>query len=363
MNVGIDARKYYDFGIGTYIRNLADHFDRQDQDRFTYIVSAEDAGVIGGHHRGTTIVNRSKKYSVGELFSVSRQANRAGLSLFHAPHYTLPLGLSMRSVVTVHDVIHLRFPEYFSRLQRAYARIMIGHACRASEAVIVDSAFAARELTRFVPCPEGKIHVIPLGVSSQFSPADDDAGTSEFRRKFDLTGRILLYVGSLKPHKNFSAVLRSLAGLAQWKDVRVVCIGEKLEENAPLSALCSDIGVGQRVRSLGWLPERDLISAYRASTALLMPSFYEGFGFPVLEAMACGTPVVASNAASIPEVAGDAAILFDPSEAGGLTDAIRTVLDDSSLRSSLRGKGLARAKLFTWERCADATLKLYRSLA
>ncbi|HTY58159.1 MAG TPA: glycosyltransferase family 1 protein, partial [Bacteroidota bacterium] len=213
-----------------------------------------------------------------------------------------------------------------------------------------------------VRCPARKIHVIPLGVSPAFAPSGDDARTGEFRRRFNLADRILLYVGSLKPHKNFSAVLRSLSDLRERKDLQVVCVGEKLEENAPLKALCADLGVGDRVRSLGWLPDADLIEAYRAATALLMPSFYEGFGFPVLEAMACGTPVVASNAASIPEVAGDAGILFDPSAGGGLTDAVRAVLDDAGLRKSMRVKGLQRARQFTWERCADATLKLYRTV-
>ncbi len=363
MNIGIDARKYFDFGIGTYIRNLASCFDRQEQDRFTYFAAPQDAEIIRRTHRGKTIVNLSGKYSLGELISVSFQANRAGISLFHAPHYTLPFGLSMRRVVTIHDVIHLRFPEYFSPVQRAYARVMIGHACRAADAVIVDSAFAGKELLRYIPCPPGKVHVIPLGVSGDFAPSLDNASADDFRRKHNINGRFLLYVGSLKPHKNVSALIRSISALRGRTHVQVVCVGERLEENAPLHSLCISAGVGDRVRSLGWLAEPDLIAAYRAASALVMPSLYEGFGFPVLEAMACGTPVIASNAASIPEVIGDAGILLDPTAQGDLAAAMVSVLDDSSLRDSLREKGLRRAKLFTWNRCAERTLNLYRSLA
>jgi glycosyltransferase involved in cell wall biosynthesis len=362
MNVGFDARKYFDFGIGTYIRNLASFFDRQEQDRFTYFARPEDAGLIRGTHRGSTIVNRSGKYSVAELVTLSFQANRAGISLFHAPHYTLPFGLSMRRVVTIHDVIHLRFPAYFSPVQRAYAKMMIGHACRAADAVIVDSEFAGKELLRRIPCPPEKIHVIPLGVSGDFVPAKDNTSADEFRRKHNVGKRFLLYVGSLKPHKNVAALIRSLSSLNDLTDVQIVCAGERLEEDVALHALCMSTGVGDRVRSLGWLPEPDLIAAYRAATAVVMPSLYEGFGFPVLEAMACGTPVIGSNAASIPEVMGDAGILVDPSVQGDLANAIRSVLDDSSLRDSLREKGLRRAKLFTWQRCAEMTLNLYRSL-
>jgi len=363
MNVGFDARKYFDFGIGTYIRNLASCFDRQDQDHFTYFAQPEDAGLISRLHRGNTIVNRSGKYSLKELFSVSFQANRAGLALFHAPHYTLPFGLSMRRVVTIHDVIHLRFPEYFSPVQRAYARLMIGHACRGADAVIVDSAFSGRELVRFISCPPEKIHVIPLGVSDDFAPAQESGSTDAFKKKHDIGEKFLLYVGSLKAHKNFSALIRSFGGLGNRRDVQIVCVGEKLEENHPMHALCVSAGIVDRVRSVGWLAEPDLISAYRAATAAVMPSLYEGFGLPVLEAMACGTPVIGSNAASIPEVMGDAGILVDPRAQGEFADAIRSVLDDSSLRMSLREKGLRRAKLFTWSRCAEMTLNLYRSIA
>ena len=363
MNVGIDARKYFDFGIGTYIRNLAAFYDTREQDCFTYFARPEDAGLIGRTHRGKTIVNRSGKYSLGELVSVSLQANRAGISLFHAPHYTLPFGLSMRRVVTIHDVIHLRFPAYFSPVQRAYARLMIGHACRRADAVIVDSDFAGKELLRFIPCPPEKIHVIPLGVSEDFAPAEDAASADGFRREHNVGSNFLLYVGSLKPHKNIAALIRAIAALTDRTDVQVVFVGERVEEDAALHSLSVSAGIGGRVRSLGWLPEPDLIAAYRAATAVVLPSLYEGFGLPVLEAMACGTPVIASNAASIPEVMGDAGILFDPSTEGELTRAIQSVLADPSLRSSLREKGLRRAKLFTWKRCAEETLNLYRSIA
>ncbi len=363
MNIGIDARKYFDFGIGTYIRNLAAVFDAQDGDRFTYIASPGDADLISRTHRGTTIINHSGKYSLAELITVSSQANRAGLSVFHAPHYTLPFGLAMPGVVTVHDVIHLRFPEYFSAIQRAYAQLMIGHACRSSDAVIVDSAFTAKELIRYVACPEEKIHTIPLGVSGAFAPAQDGEAAAAFRRKFNLAGEFLLYVGSLKPHKNFPAIIRSVARLRAGRNVQVICVGEKPEDDPALSALCKSQGVDGLIQGLGWLPEADLVAAYRAATVLVMPTLYEGFGFPVLEAMACGTPVICSNAASIPEVAGDAGILVDPLSEQEMTDAITSVLDDASLRNSLRERGLRRAQQFTWQRCGEQTLNLYRTLA
>jgi glycosyltransferase involved in cell wall biosynthesis len=205
--------------------------------------------------------------------------------------------------------------------------------------------------------------VIPLGVSGDFSPAQGTTSADEFRKKYDVGKRFLLYVGSLKPHKNVSVLIRVFSTLRERTDVQLVCVGERLVGNAALHSLCMSAGIADRVRSLGWLPETDLIAAYRAATAVVLPSLYEGFGFPMLEAMACGTPVIGSNAASIPEVVGDAGILFDPTNQGELAAAIQSVLDDSSVRESLRERGLRRAKLFTWNRCGELTLNLYRSLA
>ncbi len=362
MNIGIDVRKYYDFGIGTYIRNLASCFDTQEGDTFTYFAAPEHAAEIRKTHRGETIVNRSGKYSAGELLSLSVQAHRARVSVYHAPHYTLPYCLSMRSVVTIHDVIHLRFPEYFSPLQRAYARFLISHACMAADAVIVDSEFSGKELRRYVACPAGKIHVIHLGVSGSFTPGEGHSGPEEFTRKYRVGRRFLLYVGGLKRHKNVPCLLRAFAGLGSDPELQIVFIGERVDEDAALKSLCVQCGISGRVLSLGWIPEDDLIAAYRAAAVVVLPSLYEGFGFPVLEAMACGTPVIGSNAASIPEVIGDAGILFDPQSEQDLAGAIRSVLSDQSLRDSLRERGLQRAKLFSWDRCAERTINVYRSL-
>jgi len=362
MHIGIDARKYRDFGIGTYIRNLASVFDVHGEHRFTYIVAPGDAALVSGTHRGNALVNRSGKYSLREVLSISGQANRSGLDIFHAPHYTLPLGLRMRSVVTIHDVIHLRFPEYFSPLQRAYARFMITHAAKSSDAIIVDSEFAGKELRRYVPVPERKIRVIPLGVSGAYAPEATGESANQFRRHHGIDGPFLLYVGSMKPHKNVGVLIRAL-GRPGGRDMRLVCVGEDIFADRGHAADIERAGVTARVRSLGWLPENELPGAYRAATALVLPSLYEGFGLPALEAMACGTPVISSNAASLPEVTGDASLAISPASEGELAEAIGTLAADASLRASLREKGLRRAARFTWQRCAEETLNLYGTLA
>ena len=189
--------------------------------------------------------------------------------MFHSPHYTLPYGLSMKSVVTIHDVIHLRFPEYFSPLQRAYARVMISHACRAADAVIVDSDFSGKELLRHAACPAEKIHVIHLGVAGSFTPGDGAPGREEFTRKYRVEKKFLLYVGGLKPHKNVGCLLRAFAGLGADAGLQIVLIGERVEDAPALRSLCANRGIADRVLSLGWIPEGDLVAAYRRQ----QPSF------------------------------------------------------------------------------------------
>jgi len=141
-----------------------------------------------------------------------------------------------------------------------------------------------------------------------------------------------------------------------------VCVGEMIEREPSLAALATGLAGTHRIHSPGWLPEEELVEAYRGAAALVLPSLYEGFGLPVLEAMACGTPVICANAASLPEVAGDAALCVPPGSEGELLDAIRAVTGDAALRASLRERGLRRAGLFSWQQCAESTLNLYRTL-
>jgi glycosyltransferase involved in cell wall biosynthesis len=362
MRIGIDARKYHDLGIGTYLQNLADLFDRTPEITPTYFASPENASEIRRLHRGKVVENSSRKYSLRELVSVSRQANRESLDLFHAPHYTLPVSLNAKRIVTIHDIIHLRFPEYFSLLQRTYAYQMIRHACHAADAVIATSEYTRQDLVRLFPECEPKTRLVYQGVARSYTVNEDQTPVEEFLQRNGLTQGYILYTGSLKPHKNVPVLMKAFAAIRESTRMQLVLVGEEISGKPSLTALAGQLGIEGRLRSLGRIPDNELLMAYQGAQVVVLPSLYEGFGLTVLEAMACGIPVVASRAASIPEVVGDAGVLFDPFSVEELRAALERVLHNEDLRGTLRAKGLQNVERFSLQQWAENTLNVYRQI-
>lgn len=358
-HIGIDVRKYRDFGIGTYIQNLLEQYRLFNEHGVTLLASPADAPEVGARYGMHTVVNRSAKYSLGELFTVSRQARELGLDVLHCPHYTLPLHLGCRSVVTIHDLIHLRFPEYFSLPQRVYAKLMVAHACASADRIIVDSRFTQEDVEREFPKAVGKIETIHLGVSERFGVRRTDEEKDAFRRKHGLTKPYILYVGSSKQHKNIGVLLRAYARFAEGNDMELVSAGELLSLNAESGAYLADPSLRSRVHELGKIDDNTLVAAYQCAAMVVLPSLYEGFGFSVVEAMKSGVPAIGARAASIPEVMGDAGLLFDPHSSDELALLFERVAGDDALRLSLVERGLEHVKQFTWERCAKQTLAAY----
>jgi glycosyltransferase involved in cell wall biosynthesis len=381
MRIGIDIRKYRDFGIGTYIRNLISECDRLPEYEWIYFASRELIQELSGSWRGRLVENRSPRYSPGELLSMARLAHAAGCDLFHSPHYTFPFGLRCKGVVTIHDLIHLRVPGALSGAKRAYARFLIEHACTAADRVIVDSEHTRQDLLSEFKVPERNVRVVHLGVSPQFKPAvapvprgghgepgpdghstdrmQPEAPASADLLRLGVRRPYLLYSGALKPHKNLPVLMRAFAQIAREFDLQLVLSGESIQARPELVNLAGTLRVRDRIVSTGRRPEADVVTLNQHASAAVLPSLYEGFGLPVLEAMACGVPVVAARATSIPEVAGDAGVLFDPHEPDDLASALRRVLSDEHLQSDLRKKGLIRSAEFTWGRCVQKTLEVY----
>jgi glycosyltransferase involved in cell wall biosynthesis len=360
-HIAIDGRKYFDFGVGTYVQNLAAGISRSNSSHsYTLLVSSEDESRIqppkGWHVHATSL----RKYSLGEMAFLGRESRQAGADLLHVPHYTLPLGLRRRSVVTIHDLVHVAFPQYFTRAQRTYAHAVLRHAVKAAGAVITGSHRAKADIVDLFRIDERRIHVIYHGIQSYFRKIDDRATLQEFRDRFDLHRPFILYVGSIKPHKNIPALLKAFEKLfVTQKDLDLVFVGEWLYENKELSALVDGLGIRTRVRDLGRLPTEALVCAYNSAELLVLPSLYEGFGFTAVEAMACGTPAVVSNRGSLPEVVGDAALIVDPSKPGALESGLLSVLTDRALRKSLIANGRENIKRFSWDATAKETIKVY----
>ena len=359
--VAIDARKYFDYGIGTYIQNLIEGLGRlkSSYDFLAYVAVEDDPRVsVPGTWRKSVV--DYPKYSIQETFLFSAKSKKDRVNVFHSPHYTLPYGLKMPSIVTIHDLIPLRFPEYFNALQRTYARAMMSHAISRSRCVLVDSEFTKRDISSFFRVNENKIVVAHLGVGPEFKNVSSSQKLESFRERFFLKNPFILFVGNTKPHKGLHHLLSAFA-LLKPRDLDLAIIGGSLSQDAALGAAVRGLGLSGKVKELGRVNNEDLVLAYNAAEALVLPSLYEGFGLPAIEAMACKTPVVVSDGGALREIVDDAAIIVERGNINQLHDALQQVLKDSRLRSSLVAKGGKNAKRFLWSKTAKKVLSAYES--
>lgn len=361
MRIVLDARKYFDFGIGTYIQNLIPYVGSRSE--LVVLLAPDDADRITLPPSIEKIWNASGKYSMGELRSIAKDANRLKADVFHAPHYTTPFGLKMPCVTTIHDILHVRGKEYFSFPKRLYARTIISHACRASTAIIVDSEFTKQELLDMFHLNETQVHVIHLGVSSIYSAKYSEESIREFRNKYHLTKPTILYTGSLKPHKNVEVLIRAFAHMKQRSDLQLAFSGESITRKNNLWKLIEENGIAKDVVEIGQISRRELALAYRAASVVVLPSLYEGFGFSVLEAMASGIPAIGARAGSIPEMMGDGGILFDPHSVEDLRSALEKILNEKEYRSIVIKKGYKNVERFSWDKCAEQTFQIYMDVA
>ncbi|MBC7226910.1 MAG: glycosyltransferase family 4 protein [Thermoflexales bacterium] len=285
-----------------------------------------------------------------------------GVDLFHATEHLLPRFSRIRTVFTLHDLIFLFHPETHKPLNRWFLTLMMPRFLRAADAVIAVSECTKRDAVRAYGIPEEKITVIYEGVSLRFRPADPEA-VRVVRAKYGLPEHFILYVGTIEPRKNLTALLEAYAALQARNTqyaTRLVIVGKKGWLYEGFFRRLRELGLEEHVHFTGYVPDEDLPALYSAADLFVFPSLYEGFGLPVLEAMACGVPVVCSNTSSLPEVAGDAALLVDPADVRALAEAMERVLADEALRATLRTRGLERARQFTWEATARRTLEVYR---
>jgi glycosyltransferase involved in cell wall biosynthesis len=276
-------------------------------------------------------------------------------------HLLLP-AQDMPTVLTVHDLIFERLPGHHKPLNRWYLHRTMPLFCRRATHIIAVSEHTRRDLIEVYGITPEKITVIPEAADARFGPVTEEA-LDLARVSYGLPERYLLCVGTIEPRKNLERLLAAWEPLYLAREAPpLVIVGRRGWLNEGFFAALERSPARDGVIFPGWMQDGDLPAVYAAAQLFIFPSIYEGFGLPVLEAMACGAPVVCSNATSIPEVAGDAALLFDPFEPDAIRETMRTALADDALRESLRQRGYRRAAKFSWERAADETLALYRGL-
>ncbi len=359
MRIAIDVRMMWSSGIGSYIRNLVPRVLALRPDDAFYLLGrpAEMEGWEGLRKPNAQWIAASAPiYSLSEQWEMARKVPK-DTEIFWAPHYNFPVLWGGKLLATVHDAFHLSRPQFTSGFhKRLYAKFMFHRLTRRADSILCVSQFTKGELLRLAGGNPGRMRVIHNGVDDFWFEAKK--GENPHPKPF------LLFVGNVKPNKNLGRLLRAFDLLKENTPHDLIIVGQKEGfVTGDREVLRRAESFGGRVQFTGLLEAEQVRRYYASADLLVFPSLYEGFGFPPMEAMACGTPVVCSNAASLPEVCGDAALYFDPFEPTDMAEKIGKVLSELPLQKELVRKGLERAKTFTWERAAAETANVLKELS
>jgi glycosyltransferase involved in cell wall biosynthesis len=373
MRIGIDytAAVRQGAGIGRYTRGLIGALSALDRDN-SYRLFVAARGVrstvpAGPNFRAFQVPLTDREISLlwqRLRLPVPIELFLGALDLFHSPDFLLPPVLRARTVLTVHDLSFVRVPEYAHPSVHEYLVHSVPRSAQRADLILAVSAATRQDVVELLGVPEGRVQVIYEGVDGRFRSVEDEQTLAAVRRRYNLERPFVLGLGTLEPRKNFRGLVEAFARLRERRHLEheLVIVGRKGWLYEPIFERVQELGVERQVRFLGFAADEDLPAIYTLASCLAYPSFYEGFGLPVLEAMACGTPVVTSHSSSLPEVAGSAALLVDPHDADSLADALDRVVFDDGLRAELRAAGLERARRFTWERAAQELVAAYRSV-
>jgi len=294
--------------------------------------------------------------------AIAHLVRRLGLDVVHDPTGVMPLALvrGAARVVTVHDAFPYTCARTSTTLDWLIYHAWLPRALPAADAVITDSMQSREDIVKHLRVTPERVTVVPLAADRRFRPVNP-ATVASVLQAHGVAQPYILYVGALESRKNLPRLLEAYAQLRQWSTKwRLVIVGARKWKFSPIFETVQRLGLEPHVTFTGYVADEHLPALYAGADLFAFPSLYEGFGLPVLEAMACGTPVVTSNTSSLPEVAGDAAILVDPNSVGQIAEAMRSVLSQPTLAAELIEKGPARSGLFTWERTAQETIDVYR---
>ena len=348
-------------GMEVYARELVPRLAAIDDLRVTAFVNREAAGEDFGCEQVVVPVAATSRlqWVRGEQLLLPRIAAARGIDLLHSLGSTAPVRGAFEKVVTVHDLMYKVIPDAHFGVRGLGMRVLVPAAVRTSDRVIAISDATREDLRRALHVPETKVAVVPQGVSpATVVPTPE----TELRGRLDLGGRrVLLTVSAKRPHKNLLRLIEAFALLREPRPV-LVLPGYPTPHEAELRARAEQLRVTADVRFPAWVSSADLEGLYRLADAFVFPSLYEGFGLPVLEAMARGVPVATSGRGSLSEVAGDAALLFDPESVPAITAALRVLLEEPAAAADLRERGSRQASGFTWDQTASRTRAVYAEL-
>jgi glycosyltransferase involved in cell wall biosynthesis len=380
VRIGIDytSAVFQGAGIGRLTRNIVDGLAQIDeQNEYVLLVQgrgssrqAQSTGI-----RNAALGTRSPNFRQVRTWINERWWHRiwfrlhlplavewaiGQVDLFHSPDFTLPpVRRGTRTIVTVHDLSFVRMPECFEPALLAYLMANVPRAIARADWILADSESTRQDLVALLDAPADRISVIYPGIEPRFHAITDADVLQRVRTRYDLPERFVLSVGTVQPRKNYVGLMRAFARLPE-SNVSLVIAGGRGWLSDDIYRAVEELGLDARVRFLGFVDDVDLPALYSMAALFALPSLYEGFGIPLLEAMACGTPVIAADNSSLPEVVGDAGILVDAHDTDALAQAMQQLLEDTEQQQRLARRGRARARQFTWRHAAEQLLSTYR---
>lgn len=372
MRIVIDGRLWVESGLGRYIRNLISELQKIDRTNDYFILHLKkDYKKINYRNKNfQKIIADFKWYGISEQIKLPKLLDRLQPDLVHFPHFNIPVFYKGKFVVTIHDLIHQHFQTrqtstlnpFLHAIKKLGYKKVFSAAVKNSSKIIVPSEFVKNQLEKEWSIKKEKIEVTYEGVDEEMIKITKEVGEKDFEKvaeKFKFKKPYLFYVGNAQPHKNLKKLLEAFTILNEkFPELSLVLSGS---ENYFWEKVKKESHIGGVIFT-GYIPDREMVTLYKNAEAFIMPSLEEGFGIPVLEAMACGCPVISSNKGSLPEIAGDGALYFDPKDESNMADKISQVLNDSKLKEELIKKGEKIYQQFSWEKMAKQTLKLYQSV-
>jgi glycosyltransferase involved in cell wall biosynthesis len=362
MKIAFDLRRIGNPGIGRYMKCLAESVIAQAPEHEYLLILPPQSEHLVHAPNAQKLCTGLKYYSFREQFELPRILSRHKVDLLHSPHFLLPLTRPCPAVATIHDVIYMACPEDLSsRAGRLYYRLMMNACLRMATRIMTDSEHSKNEIIRHLRANPEKIEVVYPAVDPFFQSPADPEHISPVRSRFGINRDYILCVGIYKPRKNHAGLLEALQLLLKdGVQAQLVIAGPMKEGESILRNLAQELGIAQNVCFTGFLNDTDLRALYSGARVCVCPSLYEGFGFTVLEAMACGTPVVCSSATSLPEVAGTSALYFDPRSPEEMASQLVRAFSNDAARTSLIANGRANLLRFSWAETARQTLEVYR---
>lgn len=376
MRIGLDftSAVHQGAGIGRYTRGLVQALSQlHPENEYVLLVSGRPSAdalppSLPGNfrirylplaHRWTTVLWHRLRLPVPADLFIGR------VDIFHSPDFVLPPLASGKKILTVHDLSFFRYPQGAEPSLRWYLEGAVPRSVARADLLFADSQCTKKDIVDILRVPEEKVEVVYPGVDPIFQPVEDEAEKKRMKAKYGLHAPFILSVGTIEPRKNFPGLMRGFRILREEHKIphELVIAGAPGWLYQGIYREVDELRLGGNVLFLGYVPDWELPALYSLAEVFAFPSFYEGFGLPPLEAMACGVPTVVSNVASLPEAVGDGALLVPPEDTEALAEALYGLLSDDALREEMRRKGLERAQRFSWQKTGEEVLAHYRRIA